>query len=204
MEIRKATPEDIDRISLIHSRALPEAFLPRLGRRFLKRNFYPLALDDDLSICLLAEDKNDVVGFVVLAYNSDLFNKLLQNKSSKNEIALSIFLRGFKDPGLYFQAYNILFNSKDEFEKISKIAIADIPGIIIIATDPSNQGKGIGSALINEAVDFLNLNGKHTLCRVEGRTTQAIKFYEKNGFKKIGTQQRGKIVYSILIRSLVI
>ena len=53
---------------------------------------------------------------------------------------------------------------------------------------PSTQGKGVGKKLFEEIEKIAQENGNNTLSLNVNRQNKAIDFYEKIGFKKIGTE----------------
>jgi glycosyltransferase involved in cell wall biosynthesis/ribosomal protein S18 acetylase RimI-like enzyme len=63
VHVRHARTEDAPQLARLHRNALPEAFLPSLGDRFLRRVYNALATDAD-AVTLVAEDGGTIVGFV--------------------------------------------------------------------------------------------------------------------------------------------
>ena len=63
-QIRTAQRADAAALARLHREGLPDAFLPLLGDRFLRR-LYRALVDDDGSVPLVAEADGEVVGFVV-------------------------------------------------------------------------------------------------------------------------------------------
>ncbi|WP_297489198.1 ribosomal protein S18-alanine N-acetyltransferase [Thermococcus sp.] len=63
----------------------------------------------------------------------------------------------------------------------------DLEGhIMSIAVDPNYRGKGIGSALLTEAIERLIKRGaRYVGLEVRTSNTRAIKLYERFGFRKV-------------------
>jgi GNAT superfamily N-acetyltransferase len=61
--------------------------------------------------------------------------------------------------------------------------------------DPDHEGRGIGQALLPLACDTLR-NGGHTSATLSTTAgTRADRFYRRNGWTAIGTNEKGEIVF---------
>ncbi len=72
LRVRRARAEDAATLAGIHREALPEAFLPSLGDRFLTRLYRALA-DDRGAVALVAEEDGTVLGFAAGVVNGRTF-----------------------------------------------------------------------------------------------------------------------------------
>jgi ribosomal protein S18 acetylase RimI-like enzyme len=59
----------------------------------------------------------------------------------------------------------------------------------LIGVDPSHQGKGYGSALLQHAL--ISCDRNHTLAYLESSNPKNISLYEQHGFTLLGTIQVG-------------
>jgi len=57
--------------------------------------------------------------------------------------------------------------------------------IVDIAVSPSQQGKGIGTALLNDLISRTRTSGKELVLHVE-RSNRAIQLYQRLGFEEAG------------------
>jgi ribosomal protein S18 acetylase RimI-like enzyme len=180
---------------------MPYAFLPRLGTWFLKRAFFPLALDQKVALTLVAEGNEVILSFIVIALNKDEFSKRL--KSQKLKIIFALASNFLKDPSVLKNAFQILLNTRLNLE----VPIENLTGIsrvVVIATDPRNRGKGVGSILICDGLALLReKRGEGSPCQVEVRSESARRFYERNGFRSIGIEHRGEENYHVLLHDII-
>lgn len=142
---------------------------------------------------------------------SDL--NITQNLPKINEKDISIFAnsliknsRFYKDPLLKHFSYdyykkwlvNSISNNKNRNfyaiydNKISGLLLLKfnrgIPRIELISVKPKYQYLGIGSLLINKAKNSLAKDNKNKLIAgTQADNLKAIRFYEKNGFRTVGT-----------------
>jgi glycosyltransferase involved in cell wall biosynthesis/ribosomal protein S18 acetylase RimI-like enzyme len=72
LRVRRARAEDAVAMARIHREALPDAFLPTLGERFLTRLYRALA-DDRGTVALVAEEGRTVLGFAAGVVNGRSF-----------------------------------------------------------------------------------------------------------------------------------
>lgn len=144
VNIRTMTSVDVCAVADIHTDALPDDLLPRLGRSFLAKNYYASILKSKYSTVIVAELDNRIVGFVNLSFNATKHAIwfLLTNLPS---LLISSVRLCFKDRTFIF---NMLFSFLNN-------AAVDIPKgaaeISFIAVDPSCHGKGVGKKLVEES-----------------------------------------------------
>lgn len=68
--------------------------------------------------------------------------------------------------------------------------ILDEAELLSIAVKPELRRKGIATALIEDVLDEIKNSVKSCFLEVRVSNTQAISFYEKKGFKKIGLRRK--------------
>lgn len=131
-------------------------------------DYYAIVEPDN---CFVAADENDeAVGYILCAENFDRYFKTFKG----------LYLPMIKKLGMKYYTM-----------AISEIAVHSIfrkkyPAHLHIDILPVCQGKGTGTALMNELKDHLKEKGIDTLLLSCGMgNKRAIKFYEKNDFKMI-------------------
>lgn len=131
-------------------------------------DYYAIVEPDN---CFVAADENDeAVGYILCAENFDRYFKTFKG----------LYLPMIKKLGMKYYTM-----------AISEIAVHSIfrkkyPAHLHIDILPVCQGKGTGTALMNELKDHLMEKGIDTLMLSCGMgNKKAIKFYEKNSFKMI-------------------
>ena len=131
-------------------------------------DYYAIVEPDN---CFVAADENDeAVGYILCAENFDRYFKTFKG----------LYLPMIKKLGMKYYTM-----------AISEIAVHSIfrkkyPAHLHIDILPVCQGKGTGTALMNELKDHLKEKGIDTLMLSCGMgNKKAIKFYEKNSFKMI-------------------
>lgn len=131
-------------------------------------DYYAIVEPDN---CFVAADENDeAVGYILCAENFDRYFKTFKG----------LYLPMIKKLGMKYYTM-----------AISEIAVHSIfrkkyPAHLHIDILPVCQGKGTGTALMNELKDHLKEKGIDTLMLSCGMgNKRAIKFYEKNDFKMI-------------------
>ena len=63
--------------------------------------------------------------------------------------------------------------------------VLDEANLLLMAIDPSQQGKGLGYHLLEESIQLLKNNPVQIFLEVRESNTPAIKLYEKAGFHQI-------------------
>lgn len=177
MEIREIKEEKlIDELVKLHQNAFPAFFLTQLGYPFLK-TLYKGYLDDKESGIIIAEDKEKILGFI--AYSKDyprFYKGLIKNKIF--QFAWCSFLATIRHPSFAKRLLGAFKKSDSVIKNEKYVELASI------CTDPSMEGKGIGTALIN----YLKGNVDFSIYEYINLETDAEnndkvnQFYQKNGF----------------------
>ncbi|MBI4576420.1 MAG: GNAT family N-acetyltransferase [Planctomycetes bacterium] len=194
--IRLAEVSDIDAMVEIHMRALPGDLLPRLGRAFLGRTFYPTVLGSGHGFILVCEEEGRVRAYVIFARESA---GLARDLSSRRvAIGWSILRRLWLDPRIPLDVLAFLRGRVELTEPIEDRE--RWPELYSIATLPGDQGKGFGAALVQEGLRRLWSAGAPG-CTVKTSSDRARAFYVKNGFRDIGVETRGARRFYILLHA---
>ena len=171
----------IEEIVDLHIKAFPTFFLTKLGDEFLKL-LYKGYMDDENSGIIVSKNDDQLLGFI--AYSTDypaFFKKLLKDHFFK--FAFLAFQAAVRHPSFALKLLGALKKSDDVVKEEKYVEISSI------CVDPSIQGKGIGSKLINYMKDNTDF-GKFAFISLE---TDAVSndaancFYKKNGFQQART-----------------
>lgn len=198
--VRLAGPGEAARLAAVHLAALPGDVLPRLGRAFLERTFYPLILAHAGVDCLVAEAEGRVAGLLVLAWNSGQLTAAVGAR--RTAVALALARRVLRDPLL---AVDVAFTALGTRAGLSAPAagLAAAPEIYVLAVAPGAQGQGLGAALVKAALARLGRRDPAPrLVAVKTGTEAARRFYEKHGFRLVGREGRGRVRPFVLVRDL--
>lgn len=140
-------------------------------RKFLELMFNDYYTEVEPDCCFVAVDeKDEAVGYILCARNFDEYSKKFKN----------FYLPEIKELGLnyYFIAMGELF--------VHKLISKKYPAHLHIDILDVCQGQGVGTRLVNALSEHLGKTGTHGLMLSCGMGNKgAIKFYQKNNFKKL-------------------
>ena len=164
-------------LSRIHSDSLPGDFLPSLGESFLKDLYYPSVFQSRNAITLVALIDDCPVGFVTVSNNS---RALTREVVSGNYLRLSLyaFAAAIAHWGKMKQCCEVIWSAL--LAKPDRIKSE----IVFIAVSEEYRNRGIGTALVNEALRWLKK--KEALpCRTKTRADNArvIAMYQRMGWR---------------------
>ncbi len=112
IEVKLATPKDVDSIVAIHNQAFPDFFLTTLGNRFLRLYYNCMCnCKDALTLCAIHE--GTLVGFSSTALNSAGFNTKLIKQNSVIFVMEAIKLLFTKPTALVRLVKNFTMKSSD-------------------------------------------------------------------------------------------
>jgi ribosomal protein S18 acetylase RimI-like enzyme len=194
--IRYARIEDIPDITDVHLRALPEDLLPRLGRSYLVKEFYPQVFRCADTFTLVNEENNRVNAFCIFAGDS----RALTGQVMRNKMRLAGYLAVslVKDLRVFNEVTAILKGSRIELNAGEGDHLnAGLPEIYIIATDPQFQSRGLGREIIEKGWSILSARSPALLVRTSAE--RARDFYLRFGFRIFGYEFRGKRKLNLLI-----
>lgn len=196
-EVRIAAMEDWPALLRIHQAALPDSLMARLGPRYALETLYPAATGHEETLTLAAVDEEGPRGFIMLGSRAWTFKKLLAGK--KPAILKAMAQR----PAHFFSIAGALASSllRPRFfweEEPPENSFH----LFLIAVDPRIQHKGLGTILLEHGLREAGARFNSRFCLVEARTDSAIRFYLKNGFRRIGREIRAGTAYEKLLRAL--
>lgn len=173
--IRSIKKEDAERIAKIHQQALPETFLSSLGLSFLTK-MYSAQTDDSKSIVFVAEDNEEIVGFISGAIEGDSFIKRII-LISPIKLFWKIGIQFLKRPSILGKIFQTL-----KYGKLCQIERVDTE-LLAIAVVPGIQRGGIGTDLLNALlVELRQKEVKKLKVLVGQELVSAQSFYKKHNF----------------------
>jgi ribosomal protein S18 acetylase RimI-like enzyme len=183
IEIRKAKSTDLKRVEYIcrmTARGLPKK--DEVIGKIISLTYSTYYIEQEIENCFVLCD-DEVVGYIICSTDAKRFNKLFKtdyikriSKISKSEARKLQFI-----PVPYMIFKNIF------------------PAHLHINLLEDYQGKGYGTKMINALLDELkNKNIKSVMLLADSENTGAIRFYERNGFKKFVTAFGGVGMYKKL------
>ena len=176
-EINDLELKHIQGVVAAHLKSFPGFFLTFLGPAFL-RELYSSLLKDRFGICLVALDKEKVVGFVAgTTRSSGVNSRLLRQRLAK--FGLGVLPAILKRPSILPRLFRGIF---DPYGQPS--ASSNRGRLMSVAVLPEVQGKGIGQQLVRV---FLK---KASLCDVsqvelatkKNQNEATNLFYQRLGF----------------------
>lgn len=161
----------------IHSKEIPNGFLPRLGLSFLS-SLYEFFSKSKYSFLLIAVENSKVIGFIAISLHTKLFFKqYLWTQSYKNLHKISLLIFGKVFILNIIELFKYLF--KNNKEKKNFVSDSEIFNFCV---DSSVQRQGVGQLLFSQAVNNLDSNNVKILKIVTGQNQiNAQKFYSKFG-----------------------
>lgn len=174
--VRPATAAEVRDLARLHFEALPDDFLPSLGRDFLERVHYPATFTSVFGANLVAVADGRPVGFVTIAHDAGLFSRDIMRRAATS-------IAGY---ALRAAARNPL-----HLRKTAEVAWSALNGtadpvkgeIFLIAVDREWRGHGVGQGLVRSALAYLS---QHHVDRCRTKTLAAnagvIAMYEKLGW----------------------
>jgi glycosyltransferase involved in cell wall biosynthesis/ribosomal protein S18 acetylase RimI-like enzyme len=174
VRIRPARMHDARALARLHREALPDAFLPALGDRFL-RCLYRAAVKDAEAVTVVAEDGSEIVGFAsgVLSVRRFYRRFMLHYGVVSAAVAAPRLL----NPKILRKAwetarYGDLVGSLPESELLS------------IAVSERVRSRGLGAELARRVLRGLAEQGANEIRVVMGSDNEgARRFYERMGFR---------------------
>lgn len=171
INIRKYEPKDKENVVkvLYETSALP--IKTEAQRKYLELMYNDYYTEVEPDCCFVAVNEADeAVGYILCARDFDSYSKTFK----------AFYLPEIKELGLsyYFMAINEMF--------VHRIYRKQYPAHLHIDILDVCQGQGVGTRLVNALSEHLGATGTHGLMLSCGMNNKgAIRFYEKNNFKKI-------------------
>lgn len=180
-EIRKAEIGDLERVEYIcRMTADEESIKDEKAGRIVSLIYSTYYIEEETDNCFVLVDNGEVVGYIISSVNPLKLNKKYKEKYIKQikKIDKKSALMARFVPVPY-----LLLRFK-------------YPAHLHINLLPSYQSKGYGTLMINSLLDELKKKKvKAVMLLASAENTGAIRFYERNGFKKFITAFGGVGMY---------
>lgn len=171
LTIQLMQQEQVHQVAKIHLKALSDDFLPSLGYSFLSNHYYPFCLNNPYTSVLVALENNQVVGFINVANNPDIY---LSQIIKSNLLPLSIAL--LKLTFFNFQRIREAF----ELIRSRRTKMEDSGEVAFIAVDPMKQGMGVGLKLVEAGNKYFSQVGlKKVYTKTLSSNKPVINLYKK-------------------------
>ncbi len=176
-ELKKADKKTLQAIAALHTRAFPGFFLTRLGPGFL-RTLYNGYMEDKDSGIIVAEEKEEIIGFIAFSKDYPRFFKSL--------IKHHLMAFGFCSIGAAIRHPSFVRRLFGAFKKSDSVVKNErYVELASICVDPSAEKRGIGTSLIDYLKGIVDFS-TYAYINLETDTDNndsANRFYQKNGFK---------------------
>ncbi|MFN2390158.1 MAG: GNAT family N-acetyltransferase [Actinomycetota bacterium] len=191
--IRTARTQDVPAIVRHHTRALPNAFLPRLGLGFLSALYEALLRDPSGVVLVAASESGAVHGFVAGTPSLGAFYRRFLRRHGVTAAA--------RAAGRLVRPSNL--RAALETLDLGRSPAARRAELMAIAVDPSVRGSGVGRALVEGLMTSLCHDGVRSVAvTVESANRGAVDFYRALGFSPVATTEVHRGTSSeILVRS---
>jgi ribosomal protein S18 acetylase RimI-like enzyme len=196
--LRSLTEGDLLEVARIHCAAFPKELLTMLGTEAVRRYYLWQLIGPHDTVALGAFREQELVGYCFAGVFRGATSGFLRHNR--------LFLVGcaLKRPGMilhpkfYSRLRLFLRALRPKKSPPSPIAVSDAPrrrfGILAIAVHPACQGEGVGKALMRESEAIAKSQGFQTIAlSVAPDNTQAIQFYQRQGFRHDQTSSAGQI-----------
>ena len=175
-EIETADAAQIRTIAELHTRAFPQFFLTQLGISFLS-TLYRGYVEDENSGIFLAEEQGRLVGFLAYSNNYPQFYKNLI-KYHLPKFAACAALAAIRHPSFIKRLLRAFKKSDSVVKQEQYVELASI------CVEPTAEGKGVGSALIDALKRIVDFE-KYAYINLEtdaADNERTNRFYVNNGF----------------------
>jgi len=189
---------NLSHIAQCHRKAFPKSFSSQLGQKYCEK-MLEWYLSTDKAFLFHIEENNLCVG-----YTGGIINDGTLSTGSSSAMTQYSFKEGIKAllfrPWLWLHPemrknYRFLFRNlamklgmkkaKRSQTEVVKMQNEPMVGLVVIGVNPDFQGKGYGSALLQEFEKrTLDLGIKKMNLTVKAYNYQAIQSYERNGWVK--------------------
>jgi ribosomal protein S18 acetylase RimI-like enzyme len=179
LRIVRANHSHLDSIVRIHLAAFEGFFLESLGKRFL-RELYRGFLVEPSGVCLVAIDRENVVGFVAGTTQPEGFFRILLRSRW-----LEFLCAGAASLTMHPLRVGKKFLSALSYQGKRPVDVPNAALLSSIGVAPSRKGSGIGKILISAFCEKAYASGAYTVYLTTDRDkNDAVnQFYLSNGFK---------------------
>jgi glycosyltransferase involved in cell wall biosynthesis/ribosomal protein S18 acetylase RimI-like enzyme/O-antigen ligase len=174
--VRPARRDDAPSIARLHRETLPEAFLPTLGQRFLRRLYRAMAGDPE-AVLLVAENGEGVVGFAAGTASVGGFYRRFRRRHA---IPAALVLA----PRLLRR--NVRRRLRETAQYPNASLTTTEAELLSIGVAREQESAGLGTELAEEVLAGLAARGAEEVrVVVAASNRRANRFYERLGFRPV-------------------
>jgi len=164
----------------MHCECLPDSLVSKIGVGYAK-SFYRYVDRSEKELCFLHHSGSDVVSACIVSLEPRTLQKRLVTHTP---LALRAPLAIRRLP-LRQMARGLLPGSSGGDGNVQP----DGPEVLLIFTQPSARGTGIGSETLARCEDFLHERGyrSYYVKTLDHEENRAVVFYKRNGFSQLGS-----------------
>lgn len=194
MEVRIASRRDgaLGTMQALHRSALPHDVTPNLTRMLYSR-IVDLMTDPAHGVLAVAEENGVLVGFCGVVYDPHDFSHQIGRE--RLELAKSLAKFAVMKPELLVDLGATVLGR----ERCSE-PLGPHPEIFSMAVDSGHRSNGVGGSLIRRCVEELKSANQHGLI-AKTASPGARQFYQRQGFRAVGEQDRLLRRLTILVRN---
>lgn len=191
LQIRPITTEELPRVAGLHMRAFPNSLLTKFGNLIVEEYYRSQTQPPNECMTIGGYIKDKLIGFCFSGVFKDSETGFLRRNLQL------ILAQVFRHPRLLLEP--VLLHRVWEVFHLMTFGPKNNPGsvevrekkygILSIAVDPESHGFGVGKTIMQHVYqDARNKGFKEMRLSVHVDNTQAIGFYEKEGWEKIETK----------------
>lgn len=166
----------IREIAKLHKRSFPSFFLTQLGLPFLEALYFGY-LEDAGSGIIIAEEAEKLVGFAAYSYD---YSRLYKQLIKKHIVRFMVCSLGaaIRHPSFIKRLFGAFRKSGSVVKDERYVELASI------CVDPSAEGRGIGTKMIDYLKSMVDFNAfAYINLETDAVDNEAAnRFYQKNGF----------------------
>ncbi|RJP37484.1 MAG: GNAT family N-acetyltransferase [Phycisphaerales bacterium] len=199
VRLRLATLADVPTMARIHLRSLPTEFLPKLGRPFLERVFFPGLLASPRACTYVAEDDAGVAGLIVTrAGMRGALGEMISAApfSFLWTVALGMATR----PSLMLDGIGV---ARQLLSRSAEAEPANLAELFLLCVHERARRRGVARALIEHSARELERTGValyRVLLHADNEAAHAT--YRKCGFVETRIHRFGGVFFSEYDRTL--
>ncbi len=179
----------IPEVVTLHQQVLSHTLNSRIGPWFLQKLYQQTLLSRQNGICYIYTESTRVLGFISFCRDHHRLEREIRSSLTLSDllrVATALVLHLSWWPSLIRQ---LLFSRFLGLRHPGQYSL-----ILTLGVAPNQQGKGIGSQLIQKAVAAMtSLGVRDFFVDTEATNTGAIETYEKNGFELVD-EKYGNII----------
>lgn len=188
------TPRQVLMVQEIHRVSLPDDITPNLPKSYYRKVLRMMADTSNGFVGLAIAETREWAGFCGVVYRPGEFsNKIAAHRF---ELAGALATFALTKPSLLVDLYESMPG-----ETVYTRQVDECPEIYAIAVGPVHRSAGVGKQMVDAAVERLREEG-HSSLLVKTASPDAQKFYEREGFEVIGTQDRGRRALAMLHKAI--